>query len=1369
MSGPVRQSNLFAAEDFTKIYRSFKDVDFTAYDYDTIRSALVEYIRRQYPEDFNDYIESSEFIAIIEMLSYLGTSLALRTDLNSRENFLDTAERRESVIRLARMLSYNPRRNIPGKGLFKITGVQTNAPLVDSLGRDISQTTVFWNDANNPDSFEQFISILNSAFSSINQFGRPTKSGDIASIPTALYKINSITPRDPVISLSLTIPAGTLPWNIVNPDFTDGEAFYERHPDPDEAFHLIYRNDGLGLDSKDSGFFLFLKQGALINANYQLDYPIKNRVIEVDGRNVNQEDVYFQEIDDDGTVLEEWTRVPAVVGNNVIFNSLELDQRDIYNVITDTNDQIRLKFADGNFGNIPRGLYRLWYRQSVGEFFTISPDDATGLTAKFPYVGKDGQEYVLTVYFELEETISNSVPAETNASIKLNAPAVFYTQNRMVNSEDYNVYPLTRGNEVVKIRAINRTHAGHSRFIALNDPTGITQNVKVFAEDGAIYKEYETERKSVALSAGTNYNNIINDTLFNFIKNTRLVNFFYDQYYTQYLSSGDSTLDFLDYNYFWATRPQRGSGTTGYIYDGSEDYIETWTYRASLSVWSNGIVSTPKEYGIDITGQQDYTIAAVVGVTENDYYVNSNRIIFTPEYQSESIDGDTIEIRYREPVELRLGDAGLISSGAVLYMINPDLPIEEKVVSVLSVDNFGYPQVEELSAKGPIELSTTVIDGWQIKKILPPLRFAFTEDETVSILDQLENKNDFGLAYIIDVASGVYGEWVVIDSSSLDLGQSLDIDNFILETYGTSSDSSWLVYANFIPSADSGSSDQYEFISRGNRYIFESLKEVRFFYSDEQRAIDIQTGREKRDEIALLDKNTKPRILVTETWKVVVGKFEYIDPNGVYHSYDPINDRTMGIPVPFIDPTAYVSITTTHPQYPVLSTDRITDRGLLYIKDISWSELMSITITYNSSHGNLDDNIYWEVDRSYVLDDGYRDHTKTEIRPVDSDEDGIPDFPLAFGMFARDTDIIYFEQYLDYDGYEYYRPWVTGYNTVEIVDESNINWQNGQYNGFDIAATGLFIFNTQGDINAFITDIETLDNYVLQDEVPSSVSVIEKTTRQRDYAQLFEFRYAYCIADDAFYSIPAIVPPDPPSRPALDYNLLRFNVDYKHFSRSGRTVTLDEFSEFDDKLFFMWKHYAPIDNRIDPSVSNIIDMYLLTTSYYNEVLLWKEENKSATEFPQIPTTDDLTRDFGSLNEYKMLSDQIVYQSAKFKVLFGSQADAAYRATFKVVKLESSLLSNSEIKSRVIEAVDEYFSVENWDFGESFFYTELAAYIHQELSSIIASVIIVPEKGESQFGDLFQIKADPNELFISSASVENVEIVRSFTDVNMRLK
>ena len=32
-------------------------------------------------------------------------------------------------------------------------------------------------------------------------------------------------------------------------------------------------------------------------------------------------------------------------------------------------------------------------------------------------------------------------------------------------------------------------------------------------------------------------------------------------------------------------------------------------------------------------------------------------------------------------------------------------------------------------------------------------------------------------------------------------------------------------------------------------------------------------------------------------------------------------------------------------------------------------------------------------------------------------------------------------------------------------------------------------------------------------------------------------------------------------------------------------------------------------------------------------------------------------------------------------------------------------------TQVIEAVNEYFDVANWDFGETFYYTELSAYIH----------------------------------------------------------
>src|ERR1035437_10326843 len=146
MSSSIRQNRLFASEDYKKVFKSFSFIDYTAYDFDSLKQALINYVQVYYSEDFNDYIESSEFIAIIELLAYLGTSLAFRTDLNSRENFIDTAERRESIIRLAQMVNYVPRRNIAASGLFKISAVQTDQPLTDANGISINGVPIYWND-----------------------------------------------------------------------------------------------------------------------------------------------------------------------------------------------------------------------------------------------------------------------------------------------------------------------------------------------------------------------------------------------------------------------------------------------------------------------------------------------------------------------------------------------------------------------------------------------------------------------------------------------------------------------------------------------------------------------------------------------------------------------------------------------------------------------------------------------------------------------------------------------------------------------------------------------------------------------------------------------------------------------------------------------------------------------------------------------------------------------------------------------------------------------------------------------------------------------------------------------------------------------
>ena len=125
MSTTSRQNNLLLNEDWTRIYQTFANADFKSYDFENLRRVIITYLRENYPEDFNDYIESSEYLALIDAIAFLGQSLSFRIDLASRENFIELAERKESVLRIAKMLSYNAKRNLPSKGLLKFTSVST--------------------------------------------------------------------------------------------------------------------------------------------------------------------------------------------------------------------------------------------------------------------------------------------------------------------------------------------------------------------------------------------------------------------------------------------------------------------------------------------------------------------------------------------------------------------------------------------------------------------------------------------------------------------------------------------------------------------------------------------------------------------------------------------------------------------------------------------------------------------------------------------------------------------------------------------------------------------------------------------------------------------------------------------------------------------------------------------------------------------------------------------------------------------------------------------------------------------------------------------------------------------------------------------
>jgi len=201
-------------------------------------------------------------------------------------------------------------------------------------------------------------------------------------------------------------------------------------------------------------------------------------------------------------------------------------------------------------------------------------------------------------------------------------------------------------------------------------------------------------------------------------------------------------------------------------------------------------------------------------------------------------------------------------------------------------------------------------------------------------------------------------------------------------------------------------------------------------------------------------------------------------------------------------------------------------------------------------------------------------------------------------------------------------------------------------------------------------------------------------------------------------------------------------------------------------LKFQYIHAASEDRRIDPSLTNIIDMYILTRSYdtsYRNYLLGVETK------PDEPTTDGLRIEFGSnLGEIKSISDEIVYHPVKYKVLFGSAATEKLRAQFKIVKNPGKTINDNNLKVRIVNAINDFFAIDNWDFGDRFYLSELTTYVVNSVSPDITNFIILPRQTDQVFGSLFEIQSKPDEIFVSGATVDDIEIVASITAAEIRV-
>lgn len=107
------------------------NLNYTNQDFYSMKARLISFIKEKFGNNFNDFVESSLAIMLIENFAFLADTLSFKIDQIANEIFIDTVTELDNIFRLAKLVGYKPLGPIGSKALFtaRITNIQ-NVDLV---------------------------------------------------------------------------------------------------------------------------------------------------------------------------------------------------------------------------------------------------------------------------------------------------------------------------------------------------------------------------------------------------------------------------------------------------------------------------------------------------------------------------------------------------------------------------------------------------------------------------------------------------------------------------------------------------------------------------------------------------------------------------------------------------------------------------------------------------------------------------------------------------------------------------------------------------------------------------------------------------------------------------------------------------------------------------------------------------------------------------------------------------------------------------------------------------------------------------------------------------------------------------------------
>ena len=110
-----------------------KEINYISKDFDSIKSDLINYIKRYFPNEFRDFNDASGGMAILDLMAYVGDVLSYNIDKQVNEVFIDRAIETKNLISLAQSYGYKPKKTTPAIASLSVSSVVTTSTSANQL------------------------------------------------------------------------------------------------------------------------------------------------------------------------------------------------------------------------------------------------------------------------------------------------------------------------------------------------------------------------------------------------------------------------------------------------------------------------------------------------------------------------------------------------------------------------------------------------------------------------------------------------------------------------------------------------------------------------------------------------------------------------------------------------------------------------------------------------------------------------------------------------------------------------------------------------------------------------------------------------------------------------------------------------------------------------------------------------------------------------------------------------------------------------------------------------------------------------------------------------------------------------------------